>query len=241
YFLLTPPGVESCFEAAGKQCSAGTPTAAYCAYHGFIPTGKGPIVYANDPYVLGIEGCDSKEHPNGPSDSALLGGLSHEHNESITDPTLEAWYGPEGNENGDKCRTFVESSEYGSPLGTAEDGSRYNQLVNNDKYWYQQEWSNQGSTCLQRFAPPPPAVTKLAPKKGHAAGGTTVTITGTGFSGVSAVDFGSTPASSFKVETPGTISAVSPPGAVGIVDVRVVASTGTSAVTKKDRFKYTVK
>ncbi len=241
YFLLTPPGVESCFDSTGKQCSAGTPTAAYCAYHGAISTEKGPIIYSNDPYVVGIEGCDSKEHPNGPSDAALLGGLSHEHNESITDPELDAWYGPEGNENGDKCRTFVESSEYGTPLGTAEDGSRYNQLINGAKYWYQQEWSNQGSTCLQRLAPVPPTITKLAPKKGPAAGGTPVTITGTGFSGVLAVRFGPTPATTYKVESPTRITATAPPGTVGTVEVRVEAGAGTSPATNKDRFKYTAK
>jgi hypothetical protein len=41
YFLLTPPGVEDCFTAQGKECSAGTSKPVYCAYHGNIPLGGG--------------------------------------------------------------------------------------------------------------------------------------------------------------------------------------------------------
>jgi hypothetical protein len=240
YFLLTPPGVESCFSSTSTECSAGTATAAFCAYHGAIATSGGTIVYANDPYVLGIEGCDSSEHPNGPSDAALLGGLSHEHNESTTDPELNAWFGPEGNENGDKCRTFSDASEYGTPLGEAPDGSRYNQLVNGAEYFYQQEWSNQGSTCLQRLsiAALTPVVKKIAPKKGAPSGGTTVTITGSGFSGASAVHFGSTPAASFEVTSSTSIIAVSPAHTAGTADLTVTTPGGTSALVKGDRFKY---
>jgi IPT/TIG domain len=238
YFMLTPPGVESCFDATSKECSAGTLTAAYCAYHSAIAAPGGTIIYADEPYVLGIEGCDSKEHPNGASDSALLGGLSHEHNESITDPQLNAWYGPEGAENGDKCRTFEEASEYGTPLGTAPDGSRYNQLINGAEYWYQQEWSNQGSTCLQRLLSAPPTVTKIAPKTGASSGGTSVTITGTGFAGATAVSFGATAAASFKVNSPTSITAVSPGHPPGTVDVTVASTGGSSPAVSGDRFKY---
>ncbi len=241
YFLLTPPGVESCFDSAGTECSAGTSHAAYCAYHGVISVTGGVIIYADDPYVVGISGCDSSEHPNNsPSDAALLGGLSHEHNESITDPELNAWYDSVGAENGDKCRTFVESSEYGAPLGNAPDGSRYNQLINGAEYWYQQEWSNAGSTCKQRtgIALVTPTVTKLAPKAGLAAGGTSVTITGTGFTGASAVSFGSKPAASFKVVSATSITAVTPAETSGYVDVTVTVPGGTSATSSADLFKF---
>ena len=42
----------------------------------------------------------------------------------------------------------------GTPLGTAPDGAKYNQVINGHFYWYQEEWSNQGHTCLQRFTLP---------------------------------------------------------------------------------------
>jgi hypothetical protein len=239
YFLLTPPGVEDCFEASGAECSAGSKSPSYCAYHGSFAFGGGEIVYASDPFVTGVAGCDDGEHPNNkPSDGALEGGLSHEHNESITDPELNAWYGPEGNENGDKCRTFESSSEFGTPLGTAPDGSRYNQLVNGSEYWYQQEWSNEGRTCKQRLAVGTPQVSKLAPKTGPAAGGTSVAITGNGFTGASAVHFGATAATSFVVNSGTSITALAPAGTAGSVDVTVTGPGGTSAATSADLFKY---
>ncbi|HEX7609693.1 MAG TPA: hypothetical protein VF380_03385, partial [Solirubrobacteraceae bacterium] len=99
YFLLTPPGVESCFEAAGHACSDGTKHAAYCAYHGFVAIGKSVLVFANDPYVNGFN-CDfGEEHPNNnPADATIGGGLAHEHSESVTDPQLNAWHDAKGAE-----------------------------------------------------------------------------------------------------------------------------------------------
>jgi hypothetical protein len=239
YFVLTPPTVEDCFEASGLECSAGTSAGAYCAYHGSFNSGGGVIVYANDPYVTGIEGCDTGEHPNDkPSDGVIMGGLSHEHNESITDPELDAWYGSNGEENGDKCRTFVESSEYGTPLGTAPDGARFNQLINGHEYWYQQEWSNEGSVCKQRLGLTAPVVSKLGPSKGPVGGGTQVKITGTGFTGATSVHFGAK-AASFTVTSSTKIVATAPAGTVGTVDVTVTNQIGTSAITTADRYKYT--
>jgi hypothetical protein len=237
YFLLTPPEVEDCAEATA--CSAGTSIGIYCAYHSFISRPGGSIIYSNDPYVTGNPGCDNGEHPNNkPSDGALQGGLSHEHNESITDPEINAWFDSRGEENGDKCRTFVDATEFGSPLGKAPNGSRYNQVINADLYWYQQEWSNSGKQCKQRLVPELPAVKKLSPKKGHSAGGTPVTITGTSFTGATAVTFGATKALEFKVLSATAIQAVSPPEATGTVDVTVTTLAGTSPPSRRDHFKY---
>jgi hypothetical protein len=239
YFLLTPPGVENCFEAASLECSAGSTSPVYCAYHDYISMSGGPIVYASDPYVTGIAGCDDGEHPNDkPSDGALEGGLSHEHNESITDPELNAWYDSSGAENGDKCRTFKESSEYGAPLGTAPDGSRYNQVINSDLYWYQQEWSNSGLVCKQRLAVLAPTVSKIGPKTGPASGGTSVKITGTNLNGATAVKFGALKAASFTVNSATSITAIAPASTVGVVDVTVTTAGGTSATSSADHFKF---
>lgn len=241
YFLLTPPGVESCIEAAGHECSAGTKHAAYCSFHSYISMSKGVIIYANTPFMEGT-GCDYGEHhPNdNPSDATLGGGLVHEHAESLTDPEFTAWYyekGKEKEEIADRCRTFNEA-EYGPPLGEAPDGSPYNQVINNDLYYYQQVWSNAAGACEQRAVTPPPTVTKVAPKNGPATGKTLVTITGTNFTSPATVEFGETPATEVTVKSSTTITAVSPAGNVGPVDITVTTSAGTSAITKKDHFKY---
>ena len=83
-----------------------------------------------------------------------------------------------------------------------------------------------------------PTVNRLAPATGPSTGGTTVTITGSGFTGATAVIFGSTPATRFTVVGPATIHAVSPAG-TGVVDVRVTSASGQSAVNATDRFTYT--
>jgi len=239
YFVLTPPAVESCFEASGFECSSGSSSPAYCAYHGKITVGGGVIVYADDPYTAGVLGCDTNQHPSESiAEGTIQGGLSHEHNESITDPELSAWYGPEGSENGDKCRTFIESTEYGKALGTAPDGAPYNQVVGGVDYWYQQEWSNRTVNCQQRLAPAVPMITRLKPKSGAAAGGSIVTIIGAGFTGASSVRFGATAAVSFTVNSDTSITASAPAGTTGAADVTVTGEGGTSPLVAGDRFTY---
>ena len=78
----------------------------------------------------------------------------------------------------------------------------------------------------------------MAPKKGPAPGGTTVTITGSGFVAPAVVRFGETQATGVVVNSTGSITAVSPAHAAGTVDVTVTTASGTSAVTKKDNYKY---
>jgi hypothetical protein len=86
-----------------------------------------------------------------------------------------------------------------------------------------------------------PTVTGLSPNAGPVAGGTTVMITGTNFTGATAVKFGNTPATSFTVNGPTSITATVPPGAVGAVDVTVATPSGTSAVSAGDKFTYSTK
>ena len=84
-----------------------------------------------------------------------------------------------------------------------------------------------------------PTVAKLSPKKGPAAGGTSVTISGTRFVGVTAVKFGSTNATSFVVNSTTTsITAVAPAGTSGTVEVIVRTPNGLSGSTKKARYRY---
>ena len=84
---------------------------------------------------------------------------------------------------------------------------------------------------------PAPIVTAITPKTGPAAGGTTIIITGTGFTGASKVLFGTVAASSFTLNSDIQITAVSPAGS-GTVDVRVTTPGGTSAIAGADQFTY---
>src|SRR5450830_632789 len=82
-----------------------------------------------------------------------------------------------------------------------------------------------------------PAVTSLSPTSGASAGGTSVVITGTNFTGASAVKFGVTNASSYTVNSATQITATAPAGS-GTVDVRVVTVGGTSSTSANDLFIY---
>ncbi|MFA4861219.1 glycine-rich domain-containing protein [Methanoregula sp.] len=83
-----------------------------------------------------------------------------------------------------------------------------------------------------------PAFGSISPATGLFVGGTSVTITGTGFTGATAVTFGGTAATSFTVASGTSITAVTPAHAVGAVDVVVTAPggsvTGTGAFTYRD-------
>ncbi len=88
------------------------------------------------------------------------------------------------------------------------------------------------------FSEPLPTVTGVSPDSGATSGETAVTITGTNFEGATAVHFGATNAERFTVHSPTSITAVSPPGAVGTVDVTVTVPAGTSPTGPADRFTY---
>ena len=83
-----------------------------------------------------------------------------------------------------------------------------------------------------------PTVSGISPQAGPFAGGTTVTISGSGFSGATAVDFGTSRAASFAVVSDTQVTATSPAGAMGVIDVSVTAAGGTSATGSADLYTY---
>ncbi len=173
YFLLTPPGVASCLDEAGTICSVNADlNQAFCAYHTNSAT---PVsfLYANIPDYAGYPGCDPYVtfcptpgffplcyYPNTYGD-AVVSGISHEHNEMMTDPQPNnAWAdwqpscGPNtcGEEGGDKCNQDEANDPstnphlINGPYGLLD--APYNQVINGRGYWLQREWSNQGHQCL---------------------------------------------------------------------------------------------
>jgi hypothetical protein len=86
-----------------------------------------------------------------------------------------------------------------------------------------------------------PTVTSLAPNNGVVAGGNTVIVTGTGFTGLTgaaAVKFGLVNATSYVVNSPTQITVLVPAGALGTVDVTVMSAAGTSALVLADQYIY---
>jgi len=82
-----------------------------------------------------------------------------------------------------------------------------------------------------------PTILGLSKHEGPSRGGTVVTIVGTNFAGVSAVQFGSTAATNVTVVSSKRMKATSPPG-VGTVNVVVITAGGTSTATAGDTFTY---
>jgi hypothetical protein len=113
--------------------------------------------------------------------------------------------------------------------------------------YYFAAWSNVGGTwypgSVMSFTtadvvtPTAPIVSALSPSTGSVDGGDSVTITGTGFTGATSVDFGSNPATNVVVNSDTSITATAPAG-TGTADVTVTTPLGTSVVGEADQFTY---
>jgi hypothetical protein len=153
YPVFFPPGVE----VADRDGS--TSDSSFCGYHRAFMSGSEVIAYANIPYKT--TGCDAGQAPNGLlSADTAVDTLSHEINESVTDPEGDnaARLDAKGNEIGDIC-----GSTYGPPLGSTDPShpksTEYNQVINGGKYYTQTEFSNLaysklgvGQGCVQSEA-----------------------------------------------------------------------------------------
>lgn len=83
-----------------------------------------------------------------------------------------------------------------------------------------------------------PVVSGITPSSGTTAGGTTITITGSGFTGATAVTIGGTPAAGFTLVSDTEITATTPVGSAATVDVTVTTAGGISAISTADQFTY---
>ncbi len=159
YYVVLPPKVGSCFEVAPEDAEGCFDTE-FCAYHSYS-VGSTEAIYANISYSPGDpEGCGVEQYPNGNSNGNVddtLSSLSHEANESITDPRLNAWYDEEGFENGDECRNTPSHEDFGAPLGGSS-GTLFNQSIGGGNYYLQREWSNDIDDCAQRVGQPTPQI-----------------------------------------------------------------------------------
>ena len=79
-------------------------------------------------------------------------------------------------------------------------------------------------------------VTGISPATGPAAGGTSITITGSGFTNTTAVTLGGTAVPSFLVVSDTSITTTTPPGTAGSATIAVTTSNG--AISKLGLFAY---
>jgi PKD repeat protein len=234
YFVMTPQGVGGCF---GPTAGSGCAYSYYCAYHSSFGSGAGETLYANQPYA-DVPGCDSGQRPNGGGADSTVNLISHEHNETITDPRGDAWFASTGDENGDKCLL-----DFGTALGSTGSG-QYNQLINGGHYYLQREWSNASHSCVLTMpnqaptasftsTPPSPTTGQAVSFAGSASSDSDGTISGYSWDfGDGATGSGATPSHSYA--TAGTyavrLTVTDNDGTPGNLtqNVAVAQSTGTA-------------
>jgi len=93
-------------------------------------------------------GCEIQTtSPNGDSGAdGMANTLSHEIEEAISDPDLNAWFDSNGQENGDKCNFNFGATQ------TASNGSKFNQTFGGHNWMLQQNWRNSGGgACAQHL------------------------------------------------------------------------------------------
>jgi len=96
---------------------------------------------------------------------------------------------------------------------------------------------NTGQTLTENYCTPP-SVNSIAPTSGSTAGGTSVTISGSGLALTTGVNFGTVAATSVNVTSDTQVTAVSPAGAAGTSDVRIAYFGGLSPISAGDQFTY---
>jgi alpha-tubulin suppressor-like RCC1 family protein len=160
--------------------------------------------------------------------SADLGGFTTSH---LQTRSLSSGTGPDG-------RVSFAVFKGGAPLSNQETaifppaGSGYGYTP------FKVPRVEQDTTVVVRFQlNPPPAVSEVDPDAGPEAGGASVAISGSGFSGASAVRFGATAATGFTVNSSSSITATAPAGS-GTVDVTVTTPSGSSVAGAADRYRY---
>jgi large repetitive protein len=84
-----------------------------------------------------------------------------------------------------------------------------------------------------------PVITAFSPTAGTPGGGTTVTITGTGFTGATGATFGGVSATGFIVDSDTQVRVSSPAHLAGVVDVVVTGPGGASLTGAATKYTYT--
>ena len=154
YFVLTSSNIN---ETSGF-CTR------YCGFHTRATLGGVDIKYS---FVGNSDRCPSgceiqATGPNSPVTGqggidGMANVISHELEEAISDPDLNAWFDSSGQENADKCNfnfgatSTCNANGLCTAAGTAA-GARYNQTFGNNNWMLQMNWENaNGGGCVQHL------------------------------------------------------------------------------------------
>ena len=154
YFVLSSSNIN---ETSGFCTS-------YCGWHTHSTISSSDIKYA---FIGNPDRCPSgceiqRTGPNSPATN--VGGadgmaniISHELEEAISDPDLNAWFDTNGEENADKCNfnfgatSTCTSTSICSASGKAA-SAKFNQTFGNNDWMLQQNWRNSGGgACAQHL------------------------------------------------------------------------------------------
>ncbi|MBL1095116.1 IPT/TIG domain-containing protein [Streptomyces coffeae] len=169
--------------------------------------------------------------------------------------TPKGWYPPPGPVANQEVKILLSGIDllrkdnvYVQPLATSAstmngDYGAYNSVLVNETtadFLGQVAFQHANSTYLKLLDTPVPSaqpvVTAVNPTAGQ--GGTSVTITGSGFSPDSVVDFGPIPCTPVDIDPSGKLITATVPDGHGIVDVRVTNNLGTSPAVPLGQFAY---
>jgi len=136
----------------------------FCGFHTRQTLGGADIKWA---FVGNPDRCPSgceiqTTGPNSPAagvggSDGLINVLTHEQEEAISDPDLNAWFDSSGQENADKCNFNFGATgacAAGSLCTSAADaaGAKFNQTFGNNDWMIQQNWENaNGGACVQHL------------------------------------------------------------------------------------------
>ena len=145
FFLLTPDGFGSCTDSTSSSCALGGSATGYCGYHSETPNG---ILYAVIPYNAVPGHCQSSNpRPNSNAADPAISTISHEHNETVTDPDGNAWIDSQGYEEADLCLT-----NFGPAIGGSGDRA-WNESIHGGHFFLQELWSDADNACEPRAKP----------------------------------------------------------------------------------------
>jgi hypothetical protein len=101
-------------------------------------------------------------------------------------------------------------------------------------------YGTSGTSSADQFtAVAAPTVSAVSPTSGSWIGGTSVTISGTNFTGLVSVAFGGIYASTITVNSATQLTVTAPAAVPGTFDIIVTTGSGPSATTTADQFTYT--